>query len=212
MPRTRVKICGLTQCGDSEICVDAGADAVGVVFSKSVRQVDVTDASVVLNRATAFVSTVAVFSEPDVPTLEKLNSEHPRLFSHWQIDAEHCWRAETAFPNGPALIPVYHWGAPDRPDVRDYFSPHNQGTPLVEGPRSGSGQAFNWNELAPFVTQRRIILAGGLTPDNVAQAIRTVRPYGVDVSSGVESSPGKKDPIKIRDFLQAVRDVDRELQ
>ena len=82
---------------------------------------------------------------------------------------------------------------------------------MVEGPKSGTGVPTDWSVCSALTRRTRVILAGGLNPDNVAQAIRTVRPYAVDVSSGVESGPGVKDPIKIRDFIQAIRSAEKEL-
>ena len=209
MPRTRVKICGLTSDGDVDAAADAGADAIGFVFSESVRRITLDTADRLLGYVPAFLNTVAVFSTPDFDLLHLLTTRILPGFDCWQMNAD-AWEQASAVPRAPVVIPVFRWGVPGKWSVTNFD--RGDTTPLIEGPRSGSGEAIDWNAVAPVARGRRIILAGGLTPDNVAQAIRTVRPYGVDVSSGVESSPGKKDPIKIRDFLQAVRDVDRELQ
>ncbi|MBY0309168.1 MAG: phosphoribosylanthranilate isomerase [Phycisphaerales bacterium] len=208
MLRTRVKICGLVEERDVIAAVDHGADAVGFVFSRSIRRISLWDAGALLEVVPPLTSTVAVFAEPDPEFLEG-SKERQYRFSHWQTDVEN-WDLMMRTDHAPMLIPVFRLGRPDAPSLD--LLPADFATPLVEGPRSGAGQTCDWTAAAALARQRRIILAGGLTPDNVADAIRTVRPHGVDVSSGVESSPGKKDPIKIRDFLQAVRDVDRELQ
>ncbi len=207
MPRTRVKICGLTTIADVDAAVREGADAIGLVFADSPRFVTPRHAALITDDLPPFVSTVAVFKKAndfEVSTIWKAFR-----FSCLQADAGGL--DAIPFEGGePQLIRVHRLGPSSIAQILQATATHH--VLLVEGERSGAGLTIDWNAAEQLATQRRIILAGGLTPDNVAQAIRTVRPYGVDVSSGVESSPGKKDPIKIRDFLQAVRDVDRELQ
>lgn len=205
MPRTRVKICGITDSATAETAVNCGADAIGLVFAESKRRVPLSGAASILRAVPAWVTPVAVLrraTKTEITHVSELTSIRTLQMDH---DSE-----LTAGALNLTFIPVFRLGDGSAIDPATFLA--FDGVRLVEGLASGTGQTINWPAVAPFARQRRTILAGGLTPDNVAEAIRTVRPYGVDVSSGVESTPGKKDPIKIRDFLQAVRDVDRELQ
>jgi phosphoribosylanthranilate isomerase len=206
--RTRVKICGLKTQEDVNAAVQAGADAVGFVFADSVRRVSFDAVEEIVSSTPAFVSTVAVFGPARHSDIRGVID--PALFDHIQLDAESYLDQNSGLSDMTyRLLPVVRAGSP-------LFAGMPRALPMglravvIEGPRSGAGATIDWPAVAPLARQRRIILAGGLTPNNVAEAIRTVRPYGVDVSSGVESSPGKKDPIKIRDFIQAVRAVERE--
>lgn len=207
MPRTRVKICGLTSLDGVDAAVREGADAIGLVFADSPRLVTPKQAVSITDDLPPFISTVAVFKKAndfEVSTIWKTFR-----FSCLQADAGGLGVLSLEGLE-PQVIQVHRLGPSSIAQILQATTTHH--VLLVEGERSGAGQTIDWPAVAPLARQRRTILAGGLTPDNVADAIRTVRPYAVDVSSGVESSPGKKDPIKIRDFLQAVRDADRELQ
>ncbi|MDP1662280.1 MAG: phosphoribosylanthranilate isomerase [Phycisphaerales bacterium] len=207
MPRTRVKICGLTSLDGVDAAVREGADAIGLVFADSPRLVTPKQAVSITDDLPPFISTVAVFKKAndfEVSTIWKTFR-----FSCLQADAGGLGVLSLEGLE-PQVIQVHRLGPSSIAQILQATANHH--ALLIEGARSGAGETIDWNAVVPLARQRRIILAGGLTPDNVAEANRTVRPYGVDVSSGVESSPGKKDPIKIRDFLQAVRDVYRELQ
>jgi phosphoribosylanthranilate isomerase len=209
MPRTRVKICGITDEPSAKAAIYAGADALGFVFAKSPRQVTRNKIKGVVRGLPAFVTPVAVFKD-DATMIGECIDRLP--IRHVQIDIE-AFVESDLYESDITVIPVVRTGTDFMLDLLDPEPTEHTFEPcVVEGPRSGVGEKCDWSEVAKVASHYQIILAGGLTPDNVAEAIRTVRPYGVDVSSGVESSPGKKDPIKIRDFLQAVRDVDRELQ
>lgn len=205
MPRTRVKICGIVTPDMAEIAVDCGADAIGLVFTESRRRVPLHGAEPILRAIPAWVTPVAVLRRATETEIHEVSERTSISTLQMDHDSE-----MTAGMLDLAFIPVFRIGDGSLFDVDPFLS--FGGVRLVEGVSSGTGTRIDWHAVAPLARQRRTILAGGLTPDNVAEAIRTVRPYGVDVSSGVESSPGKKDPIKIRDFLQAVRDIDRELQ
>ncbi|HZW07168.1 MAG TPA: phosphoribosylanthranilate isomerase [Phycisphaerales bacterium] len=205
MPRTRVKICGINDYVGLDAAVEHGADAVGFVFAESPRQIDAVDAYRMIRYMPVWVSPIAVFNRPTDAELYEACQETGILCV--QLDRGSIGVAKD---HDRVVIPVFRLGA----SLENLLPHFNELTcvRLVEGMKSGAGETVDWSVAAQLASTRPTILAGGLTPDNVALAIRTVRPYGVDVSSGVESSPGKKDPIKIRDFLQAVRDVDRELQ
>ncbi len=206
--RTRVKICGLTRDDDIVAAVVAGADAIGFVFHMpSPRAVTIDDAVSLVARVPAFVTTVGLFVDAD-PALIDAAIRRVRLDLlqfHGHEEPADCagfgrpWIKAIAMREGvdvQAAAKDYHGAAALLLDTYD---------PALAG---GTGRRFDWDrvpaELAP-----RIILAGGLDAENVADAIDRVRPYAVDVSGGVECAKGIKDYRKINDFMQGVRDGDR---
>lgn len=203
--RVRVKVCGITTAEAVGAAIDAGADAVGFVFAPSPRRLDPRRAADLAALVPPPVARVGVFRHPSpedaaiarlVP-LDVIQSDWPDLPV-----------LRDAAP-ATSFVPVFRDSASIADEVAAFLVAH-PGTRciLAEGPRSGVGIAPDWSRLAPIARRIRLILAGGLTPENVADAIRTVRPYAVDVSSGVESGRGVKDPVKIRAFLSAVRDAE----
>lgn len=199
-----IKICGLTTPEAVAAAVAAGADALGFVFAESPRRVSVAQAVALARRIPPTVARVAVFRHPEERLLHQVMAE---LKPH-RIQAEATCRL--AAP----LLPVFRMGADGIPGFEAFVRHHQPRRPLalVEGPASGSGVAVDWERLRGPARQVRLILAGGLDPANVAAAIRTVRPCAVDVSSGVESRPGVKDPHRIEAFVAAVQAVSRELE
>ncbi len=216
--RVRVKICGVTSDGIAQVCIDAGADAIGFVFAASPRRIEPALASAIASNVPRLVSCVGVFKRPEL--LEVNHAVDPRgPISLLQMDVESV--------DGPAdrlgifadrVVPVVRVPSPAFASIekRDPFAAIERaavrpGFVLIEGERSGVGETVDWARLRPVCTGRRVMLAGGLTPDNVREAIRVARPFAVDVSSGVESAPGVKDVSKIRDFISAVRAACDEL-
>lgn len=202
----KIKICGLTDSMAVAVAVAEGADALGFVFADSTRRVTPERARSLCEGVPPGIARVAVMLHPtqsDVDTV--LEVFEPDAL---QSDAEDFKHLE--IPDGPALIPVYREGicepalfaARDR-DETAAFQPDF----LYEGARSGKGQAVDWARAAVLASRGRMLLAGGLDPENVAMAVRRVRPWGVDVSTGVEGAPGKKDPARIRAFIQAAREA-----
>lgn len=202
----KVKICGVTSIEDAEEAVEAGADALGFMFYEgSPRRISVEAAETIERRLPPFIIRVGVFVNP---TMEEVYAAMHRcrlnlLQFHGKETPEFCQQfgimTMKAFQMKDASslleLPKYRTDA----FLLDSYVP---------GQAGGTGKTFNW-ELAVEAEKfgKPIFLAGGLTPDNVAEAVRTVKPFGVDVSSGVESSPGKKDPDKVRAFIAAVRSV-----
>jgi phosphoribosylanthranilate isomerase len=210
--RIRIKICGLTHPDDLRAAADAGADAVGFNFyPQSSRFVDPNAAGPLVRLTPPFVEPVGVFVEA---TVDVMRTTANRL----GLRAVQ-WHGEGLPPDGDlGPLPLYV-AARVRCEgclagIRNVVANRRtSASPIaavlidahVPGQFGGTGQTAPWRLLAGFDPGVPIILAGGLTPENVAEAIRIVRPYGVDVASGVESSPGRKDPEKMRRFVAAVR-------
>lgn len=208
MPRTRVKICGLTRPDDAQAAAAAGADAIGLVFyAKSPRAVDIAQARAVLAALPPFVTSVGLFVDAPAPLVVEVLRMVPLdlLQFHGDEPPEHCaafrrpWVKAVRVRPGLDLAGEAGRYAGARALLLDAYSP---------GIPGGTGEAFDW-ALIPPALRPRIILAGGLTPDNVADAIGRVRPYAVDVSGGVEAARGIKDHAKLDAFMQGVRDGDR---
>ena len=194
-----VKICGLRKAEDVKAAVSAGADAVGFVFAESVRRVSPAEACNATKYLPKRVRRVAVMRHPT-------QSEWQDVLDNFAPDV-----LQTDIDDFEALdVPesVERW-----PVIREGQAVIESGLPAVflyEGIRSGAGQMVDWQRAAEIAKRGRMILAGGLGIDNIATAIRTVHPHGVDVSSGVESRPGRKDAGLIRLFIKAARAVEKQ--
>lgn len=199
--RVFVKICGITTADDALLAAGLGADAIGLVFAAaSPRRVSTGQATDIINRLPPDVLPVGVFRndlrERVVEISHTVGLRAVQL--HGRETAEDCrWIGERV----PALIRAFSIDDPALQTGADH-GPHRL---LIDSPLPGSGEAFDWSKLERLVQGRRYILAGGLTPDNVTEAIEMLGPWGVDVSTGVEASPGRKDPVKVRRFLAAAR-------
>ena len=189
-----VKICGLRDADSVAAAVDAGADAVGFVFAKSPRRVSPQQASAISQGIPAHIQRVAVMRHPS-------QEEWRAVLDEFVPDVLQTDIGDFAGLDVPPQVlrwPVIREGiataANDLPEVFVY-----------EGVNSGAGEAVNWTRAAVVAGRGRMILAGGLAAGNVAAAIKTVRPWGVDVSSGVESQPGQKDVRLMQQFIGAAR-------
>jgi phosphoribosylanthranilate isomerase len=189
-----VKVCGLMTVEALEAAVSAGADAVGFVFhGPSVRNVSPAAAALLASHLPPGIKRVAVTLHPAQSLVDEvLAALAPDV---WQTDAVDF--ESVRIPTGVERWPVFRSGA-----TLPYPLPPRL---LFEGPRSGAGQVADWSAAAGLAASAELILGGGLTPANVAAAVTAVRPFGVDVSSGVESSPGRKDPARISEFVEAAR-------
>jgi phosphoribosylanthranilate isomerase len=203
-----VKICGITTEDDALLAVALGADALGFVFAPSTRQVAVDRARDIARRLPAEVLTVGVFRDelPDrvVEIVQRAGLGAAQLHGH--ESAEQCREVRTRVP---LVIKAFPAGHPGLSDISSYGAD----VVLIEGDKPGSGEVFDWRlaEDAPKAGHR-VVLAGGLHSHNVGDAIRRVRPWGVDVSSGVEREPGRKDPVKLREFIDAARAAGAEIR
>lgn len=204
--RTRVKICGITRPQDAEAAARAGADAIGLVFyGPSPRNVTIRQAIAVRQALPPFVQTVALFVNPSAEEVRAVVEQvGPGLL---QFHGEET----RAFCSGFAQPYIKACRVRAGVDLLEYFRefPDTAGWLVdawVEG-YGGAGQRFDW-DLIPAQRGKPLVLSGGLTPENAGQAVRKVRPWAVDVSSGVESAKGIKDAAKIAAFIQEVHHAD----
>ena len=189
-----VKVCGLTHADDVAAAVEAGVDALGFVFAESKRRVTPDQAARLAEGMPPRVLRVAVMLHPtNEEWQEVLNVFRPDVL---QTDTEDFGRLE--IPAGQRRWPVYRQRGdrPVQPRAEEY---------VYEGGKSGAGTTVDWKTAAQVAANHRMILAGGLGPDNVADAIAIVRPWGVDASSGLERVPGRKDAEKISAYVAQAR-------
>ena len=204
MAAVRVKICGITRVEDALAAAAAGADAIGLVFyAKSPRAVDIEQARAILAALPPFVTSVGLFVDAERSELERILASVPLdlLQFHGDESVQQC----EAF--GRPYIKALRVKAGDDIAAQVARYPSAQGILLdayVEGVPGGTGEAFDWS-LIPQTLSKPLILAGGLRPDNVAEAVSRVRPYAVDVSGWVEASKGVKDVEKVGAFIRAAR-------
>jgi len=200
----KVKICGITSVADAEAAVEAGADALGFMFYEgSPRRISVETAQAIERQLPPFIIRVGVFADPAPEDV--FSAMHQSGLNLLQFHG----RETPEFCRQFGMMTMKAFRIRDAESLREIPNYQTDAFLLdsyVAGKAGGTGETFNW-ELAVEAGQfgKPIFLAGGLTPENVADAVRTVRPFAVDVSSGVEQSPGKKDPKKMRDFIAAVR-------
>ena len=206
--RILVKICGITRPEDAEAAVEAGADAIGLVFYPgSPRFVgDMERAREIARVALPFVTVVGVFVNPSKEEVLKAAREVPLQAIQLHGDEP----PELALSLGLPVIKAFRLKGPE--DLQEALE-YPCAAVLVDTYRpgiwGGTGKAFPWEWAVSIAGERKVILAGGLAPGNVAEALDVVRPYGVDVSSGVERRPGVKDHRKIQEFLEVVREWER---
>jgi phosphoribosylanthranilate isomerase len=208
--RTRVKICGITRPGDARAAAEAGADAIGLVFyPQSPRYLSGERAIEIRDALPPFVQTVALFVNPDAAQVAQvIGRVRPALLQfHGEETAQFCVQF------GVPFVKAYRVqrGETAGSDLLEYLRAFSSAAAWLLDSHveeyGGVGERFDWSRV-PRRLERPLILSGGLAPDNVAEAIRRVRPWGVDVSSGVESVKGIKDPAKIAAFIAEVRNAD----
>lgn len=206
---TRIKCCGMTRVEDALLAAELGVDAIGLVFTApSKRVVSLVQARAIVEALPPFVATVALFMDDEASLVRQVLAEvSPTLLQfHGRENDAWCAQFERPFLKAIAMGA----GASASPRFREY--PHAAAILLDShgvGEAGGSGKVFDWR-LLPAELGVPMILAGGLHAENVEAAIRTARPFAVDVASGVESAPGIKDPDKLAAFVHAVREVDAE--
>lgn len=205
--RTRIKICGIREPADAAFAADAGADAIGLVFHRpSSRYIDVERARDVARAVPPFVATVGLFVDVPAEHVRRALDALPLSMLQFHGDETDDFCAQFGRPYLKALRV--------RPgvDLLQSFSGFGGASGILAdayrpGVPGGTGETFDW-DLLPAAHDVRLVLSGGLTPENVGDAIERVRPWAVDVSSGVESAPGVKDQARIARFIEAVRRAD----
>jgi phosphoribosylanthranilate isomerase len=200
-----VKICGITSEADALLSVSLGAGAIGFIFAPSPRQVSVQLAGDIAKRLPEHVLTVGVFRDEApqrvVEAVRLAGLGAAQLHGHESAEVTQWVKARV-----PTVIKAFRAG--ERAIGR--FGEFGADYLLVDGDNPGSGQMFDWRLAEGVADHHRLIVSGGLRPGNVAQAVAHLRPAGVDVSSGVESAPGRKDPLLLRSFIANAKEAETE--
>ena len=204
MNSIRVKICGITSVADARCAVESGADAIGLVFyGPSPRAVSIDQAKAIAASVGPFVTVVGLFVDADESYIRNVlaNVSLHVLQFHGNESREFCEQFQRPYMKAIRMRPELNIAQ----EIEKYLSASaillDAYRPGVPG---GTGESFDWQRV-PKGSTRPIVLAGGLTPENVATAIQSAQVYGVDVSGGVESAPGQKDPRKVAQFIANVR-------
>jgi len=210
--RTRIKICGLTRAEDAATAVAAGADALGVVLAPSKRQVTLDQAAAVFADVPPLVARVGVFVDAQADAVWEAVARLGLTAVQFHGDEAPETCAAAPVPVIKALRVGPGFDAADVGRYRGAVAALLLDT-YVPGEQGGTGMTFDWDRVAGLLPRDiPVVLAGGLGPDNVAEAVRTLRPYAVDVSSGVEQAPGVKDHARVAAFCDAVRAADGEVR
>jgi len=215
---TWIKICGTTNLEDAQLAVEAGADALGFIFAPSPRRITPAQAAEIIRVLPPAVEKVGVFvnesaarlrevaRETGITSIQLHGNESANFIDGIDLEIRHrLIKTLAASVDLRNALSELRTANPVETILLDSSSLHQRG---------GTGQAFDWRSTAAIVAEhadRRWIIAGGLTAENVGEAIRLFRPWGVDVVSGVEAKPGKKDPQKLHAFIRAVREADKSL-
>lgn len=212
--RTRIKFCGLTRPGDVRLACELGVDAVGLVFAeRSRRRISIEQAALLRHAVPPMVSVVALFMDAPVARVAKvIEAAKPDLLQFHGKEPD-AWCRQFGLPYLKAVPMGDRSETGDAPaDEARLFGPYPGAAGFLldshaAGEAGGSGRSFDWSRI-PSGLSRPMLLAGGLSPETVGAAIAQAAPWGVDVSSGIEASPGLKDGERMRAFVRAVREAD----
>lgn len=191
------------------LAVQTGADAIGMIFAPSIRRITESAAKHIAEHLPPFITPVGVFVNPSIEDIERARSIFPDLVVQLHGDESPSFVSSI---DGKVIKTIHvPADAKDGDAIERQANAHPRAILLfdtsVNGASGGTGVAFPWRLIAPIAQNRQIIVGGGLTPENVSNCVRTIRPFGVDVRSGIESD-NRKDPLKMRAFVQAVKDTD----
>ena len=194
----RIKICGICDLDSAKAAVDAGADMIGFHFCDSERRVTPEDARAIIDELSVRPKIVGVF-------IDESQGEVRRIAEYLDLDMVQLHGSEApGFMAGRPVMKVLKVRDGEVPGAADWPDPIMLDT-WSEDQRGGTGRTWDWTVARPLVESRRVFIAGGLQPGNVGKVVSELRPYGVDVSSGVEARVRVKDPAKVRAFVHAVR-------
>jgi len=206
MPDVWIKFCGCTGRADVDLAIEAGADAFGMIFAPSPREISLEAAAEIARRAPA-IEPVAVFVNPSPTLVDDVREMFPQALLQFSGDEP----PEFVASYGDRAIKAVHVD-PDATNLAERAARFPDATLLLDarhdGMAGGTGMTFGWEHAVPIAQRRRVVIAGGLTPENVAACVERVRPFGVDVRSGIESD-GRKDFDKMQAFVRAVRSSPR---
>jgi len=203
----KVKICGITSATDALMAASAGADAVGLNFYQaSPRYIDPDRALAIRLALPPFVSAVGIFVDEEVDRVREI-VDHCRL-DYAQLHGHESPRTVATLKGCRIIKAIRIRTEEDLRELERYRVDAFLLDTYVKGAPGGTGQTFDWDVARAAANRAKVILAGGLTPDNVAAAVAAGRPYGVDVASGVESEPGKKDRKLVNRFVRAAKGVE----
>lgn len=198
-----IKICGITNADDALLATALGADGLGFIFAPSPRQIVPTRVEEIIRRLPSEVLTVGVFRDEApsrvIEIVNRCGLKAAQLSGRESMEDTRLIRESV-----PAVIKAFPGGSPAL-SVADRYGADIM---MVDSDTPGSGRVFDWSLAEGAPGGIRLLMAGGLTPENVATAIAKVRPWGVDVATGVEMSPGRKDPARLRAFINAVRETE----
>lgn len=206
--RTWIKFCGCRTWPEVSRAIEAGADAFGLIFASSPRHVEWDDAREIARHLPQEIEPVGVFVDPSPEDIDAVRT----LFPDMSVQLSGNETAEFVHRYGERAIKAIHVDAEQDPrNVADACSLYGQALILFDTHdgdlAGGTGRTFPWQTVAPIGRERPVVVAGGLTPQNVGDCIRSIRPFGVDVRSGIETGD-RKDPEKMAAFVRAVREAD----
>lgn len=202
----RVKICGITNVEDALYALEEGADAIGFVFASSPRQISEDQAEAIRKKLPPFVPTVGVFVDPDPQSARGIFKQVGLDFIQLHGGEESRFLRETGLNPQKLIYTVSVATEEDLKAIESISAATVLLDTKVAGKAGGTGETFDWNIAGKAKAfGKPIVLAGGLNPDNIEKAIEIASPQAVDVSSGVESEPGKKDPGKVREFIRRAK-------
>jgi len=206
----RVKVCGITNAQDAWAAVKLGVDALGFIFAPSPRQVTPEKARSIINTLPPFIQTVGIFVDEDVKPIQEitrfcnldliqLHGNEPPEFCHQLMP--HVIKA-FRLKDETSLLPITHFQGHIRAQLLDTYQ---------QGLRGGTGKTFEWHlAVKAGKMDSPVILSGGLRPSNIEKAVSTVKPYAIDVNSGIEAHPGKKDPTLMARLMQTIHAINKE--
>jgi phosphoribosylanthranilate isomerase len=214
--RTWIKFCGTTSLADALASAEAGADALGFIFAPSKRQITPQLAGEIISQLPAGIERIGIFMDENLDTIlriaEDIGLTGVQLHGGESTEFVTELKAEPVAERRLRVIKTVIMNGDFHLQLEKFVTTSPSADAILLDSGAGSGQPFEWRGVRSFLTgtEMKFIVAGGLNPENVSGAMRMFHPYGVDVVSGVESLPGKKDPQKLKAFVAAVRNAEKE--